>query len=190
MCWFVRLLLAVPAAAMIGSFMRGSTLAMDLLHPSGETAMRLMIVALLPGPLAAWFGQTRFLRGWIAMRRDFGLAAFAYALLHLFFYVCDMGMLAPILEELELSSIWTGWLALVLMLVPASISSDAAMRRLGRRWKRLQRLVYGAFLLGLCHWLLLDWEWLPALLHLLPLLAAWTLRAAALHRGAHARMTS
>jgi sulfoxide reductase heme-binding subunit YedZ len=80
------------------------------------------------------------------------------------------------IDEFVIPGIWTGWLAFALMLVPAAISFDAAMRRLRRRWKLLQRLVYPAFLLALAHWLLLDWSWGPALVHLVPLLVAWTLR--------------
>jgi sulfoxide reductase heme-binding subunit YedZ len=174
-----RLLLAVPAAWMSANLVRGESLAMDLLHPSGEMAARLMILALLPGPLTDFFGPRRFLRLWTSVRRDLGLAAFAYALLHLVFYVIDMGMLAPIVEEMALPSIWTGWLALIVLTVPASISFDGAMRRLGRRWKSLQRLAYVALAATITHWLLLDWEWTPAFLHCLPLMAAWTLRAIA-----------
>ena len=73
------------------------------------------------------------------------------------------------------------------MLVPAAISSDRAMRWLGRRWKSWQRLVYPAFLLALIHWLLLDWQWGPALVHLAPLGLAWTLRFALRRRKSLSR---
>lgn len=170
------LALALPAILMIGDLARGATLAMDLLHPSGELAVRLMIAALLAGPLAGVFGPNRFFRGWLAIRRNLGVAAFGYGLLHLAFYLVDMGALAAILDELGLPAIWTGWLALALMVPPAAISFDAAMRSLGRRaWKRLQRLVYPALLLALAHWLLLDWNWQPAVVHLAPLILAWLL---------------
>lgn len=170
------LLLAIPAALMIWQFVNGDALAMDLYHPTGETSVRLMILALLPGPLIDAFGPNRFLRGWLALRRNLGVAAFLYALLHLVFYILDMQMVSAMIAELPIPGIWTGWLALFAMLIPASISFDAALRRLGRRWKKWQRLVYPAFLLALTHWLLLDWAWLPALVHLAPVLLAWTLR--------------
>ena len=51
------------------------------------------------------------------------------------------------------------------------------MRRLGRNWKAVQRLVYLALVIGLAHWVLLDWAWQPAALHLAPLVLAWILRA-------------
>ena len=171
--WFV---LAIPAALMVQRIASGEALAMDLYHPSGEMSVRLMILALLPGPLTDALGPNRFLRGWLAIRRNLGVAAFLYALLHLVFYVLDMQLLSAMVGELPIPGIWTGWLAFALLLVPAAISFDTAMRRLGRRWKQLQRLVYPAFLLALIHWLLLDWAWGPALVHLAPLLVAWTLR--------------
>ena len=173
--WFV---LAIPAALMVQRIASGEALAMDLYHPSGEMSVRLMILALLPGPLTDALGPNRFLRGWLAIRRNLGVAAFLYALLHLVFYVLDMQLVSAMVDELAIPGIWTGWLAFALLLVPAAISFDTAMRRLGRRWKQLQRLVYPAFLLALIHWLLLDWAWGPALVHLAPLLMAWTLRMA------------
>ncbi len=172
------LVLAIPAALMIQRFASGEALAMDLYHPSGEMSVRLMILALLPGPLTDALGPNRFLRGWLAIRRNLGVAAFLYALLHLVFYVLDMQLLSAMVSELAIPGIWTGWLAFALLLVPAAISFNAAMRRLGRRWKQLQRLVYPAFVLALVHWLLLDWAWGPALVHLAPLLMVWTLRMA------------
>lgn len=168
------LALALPALLMLADFWRGAVLAMDLLHPSGELSVRLMIAAMLAGPLAGIFGPNRFFRGWLAMRRNLGVAAFGYAVLHLIFYAADMGLLAAMLDELALPSIWTGWLALALMAVPAALSRDAAMLALGRRaWKAAQRLVYPSLLLALAHWLLLGWQWLPAALHLAPLALAW-----------------
>lgn len=149
---------------------------MDLLHPTGEMSIRLMILAMLAGPLSAFFGVNRFFKAWLSIRRNLGVAAFGYALLHLIFYVIDMRALAAILDELTLPAIWTGWLALALMAVPAAISFNAAMRYLRQKWKRMQQLVYPALLLSLAHWLLLDWHWQPALIHLAPLLIAWVLR--------------
>jgi methionine sulfoxide reductase heme-binding subunit len=171
------LVLAIPAVAMLTGFARGTTLAMDLLHPTGETAIRLMILALLPGPLVDAFGPNRFLRFWVSVRRNLGVASFLYALLHLAFYIVDMQALAAILDELTLPAIWTGWLALALMVPAAAISFDRAVRAMGRRWKQVQRIVYVAIAATFAHWLLLDWEWQPAAIHLAPLIAAWSLRA-------------
>ncbi|AMO70981.1 sulfite oxidase heme-binding subunit YedZ [Sphingorhabdus sp. M41] len=179
------LLLSVPGILMIWSFSQGEALAMDMLHPSGEMSVRLMILAMLPGPLSEFFGLNRFFRGWIAIRRNLGVAAFGYAMLHLVFYIFDMNSLAAMVEEFGIPGIWTGWLSLVLMLLPAVISFNYAMRKLGRNWKRVQRLVYPALIIGLAHWILLDWAWQPAIVHLAPLIIAWILRYTGRRRRRH-----
>lgn len=170
------LLLALPAALMIRSFAEGEALAMDLLRPTGETSLRLMVLAMLAGPLADIFGRRPLLRAWFAGRRNLGVAAFCYAALHLAFYIIDMRALGPMLGELGLPGIWTGWLSFLLLIAAASISTDRAMRLLGRWWKRIQSAVYGAVLLGAAHYWLLDRDPLAALLHLAPLLLAWSAR--------------
>jgi sulfoxide reductase heme-binding subunit YedZ len=171
------LLLGLPAAVMLVRWRSGDVLTMDLLHPTGELSIRLMVLAMLPGPLLAAFPGNRFLRSWIALRRYLGVAAFGYGMLHLAAYVVDMGQVVAIVEELALPGIWTGWLAIALLTAPAAISHDRIMRAMGRNWKRVQRLVYAAFVLALVHWVLLDRAWGPAAVHCSPLLAAWSLRA-------------
>lgn len=183
------LILAIPGILMLWSFSQGDVLAMDMLHPSGEMSVRLMILAMLPGPLSEFFGLNRFFRGWIAIRRNLGVAAFGYAMLHLIFYIFDMNSLAAMLAELGIPGIWTGWLSLALMIPPAVISFNYAMRKLGRDWKKIQRLVYPALIIGLVHWILLDWAWQPAIVHLAPLLVAWILRYIG-RRGRHHRQRS
>ena len=181
-------LLALPAGLILQQLWSG-TLPMKLYASSGEWSLRLMILALLPGPLTEFFGRPAWLRGWLKIRRNLGVAAFAYGALHLLIYVLDMQQLAAMLDELTLPAIWTGWLALLALLVPAAISFDAAMRALRRRWQQLQYLVYPACLLALAHWLLLGWSWIPVVLHALPLTIAWGLRALA-RTGSHHRRSA
>lgn len=170
-------LLALPAALMLKDWLDGDALAMDLLEPTGDMAVRLLVLALLPGPLADFFRASRLLRAWLSIRRNLGVAAFLYAVLHLLIYAVDLGMLAAMFDELTLPGIWTGWLALALLVPAAATSSNAAMKSLGRRWTQLQYVVYPALLLTFIHWLLLEWSWQKAAVHGVPLLLAWTLRA-------------
>ncbi len=107
-----------------------------------------------------------------------GVAAFVYALLHLFFYALDMGELAAIIDEMALPAIWTGWAALALMLPMALTSNQAAMRALKRAWKRVQRLAYPAAVLTLLHWLWIHDGAAVALLHIAPLVLLWLALAA------------
>lgn len=170
--WGIRwfwLVLSIPAIMMLWGYARGEVLAMDLLHPTGETSVRLMVLAMLVGPLSRIIRPGRILRWWMARRRTLGVAAFAYALLHLVFYAIDMETIPAMIDELPLPGIWTGWVALLAMLLPALASNDAAMRALRRGWKRVQRFAYPAAFFTLIHWGLLYYNWLPGLIHFGPL---------------------
>lgn len=122
--------LALPGLVLLYGWSTGAILTMDMLHPTGETSARLMIAAMLIGPLAGLLGPRRWLLWLLARRRALGVAAFGYAAAHLAFYGIDMGSLQAVLGELPIASIWTGWLALALMLPMALTSNQAAMKRL------------------------------------------------------------
>lgn len=171
------LLLAVPGIAMLHGWWSGAIDTMDMLHPTGETSARLMIAAMLIGPLAGLLGPRRWLLWLLARRRALGVAAFTYAAAHLVFYVLDMGSLAAVLGELPIASIWTGWLALALMLPMALTSNQAAMRRLRTAWKRVQQLAYPAAVLTLLHWRWVHDGAMVALIHFTPLVLLWLVLA-------------
>ncbi|QTD57410.1 protein-methionine-sulfoxide reductase heme-binding subunit MsrQ [Parasphingorhabdus cellanae] len=170
------LLLSLPAVALMRGYWVGDIIAMDMLHPTGEFSARFMIVAMIISPLITIFGN----RGWtswlLRRRRSLGVAAFGYAMLHLVFYIIDMEELEPILAEFWAPGIWTGWAAMLLFVPLAITSNDASMRWLKRRWKMLQRLVYGAALLTLAHWLLIHDGMTGALVHFIPLFMLQLLR--------------
>lgn len=162
------LALAAPAASLLARALAPAADLDELTAASGEWAAWLLIAALAITPLLRLIPALRPIR---PHRRAIGLAAFATATLHLGLYLLTMAELAPILAELTAPGIWTGWLALALMLPLALTSSNAAMRSLGANWKRLQRLAYPAALLTFAHMALVhdalrDMLWLA-----LPLLA-------------------
>jgi sulfoxide reductase heme-binding subunit YedZ len=86
-----------------------------------------------------------------------GLFAFAYATLHLTFYVAvDQGLDVALLAEdvAKRKFMAVGFAAWLLLLPLAVTSTDAWVRRLGfARWKRLHRLAYVAAILGVVHFL-------------------------------------
>lgn len=172
------LVLALPGLVLLQGWLTGAIQTMDLLHPTGETSARLMIAAMLIGPLAGVLGPRRWLLWLLARRRPLGVAAFAYAAAHLVFYVIDMGSLAAVLGELPIASIWTGWLALVLMLPMALTSNQAAMKALRKGWKRIQQLAYPAAALTLLHWWWVHDGATAALFHFAPLALLWLALAA------------
>ena len=150
----------------------------DLLHPTGEWSARFLIIALMLTPLAQLLPDSRAVKWLVRHRRAFGVAAFAYAVLHLVFYVLDMDTVSAMLAEIGAPAIWTGWLALLCLVPPTAASSDAAMRLLRRNWKRVQRLVYPAAILTLAHWLLVHDGKVSALVHFAPLILLQALRLA------------
>lgn len=166
---FFWLPLALPGAAMLHGYVTGQSDAMDLLDPTGETSARLLIAALMITPLLLLTKNAPWVRWLLVRRRYIGIAAFGYALMHLGFYLIDMASLAAVLSEVWLPGIWTGWAALILLLVMAAISNDTAMRRLKAGWKRLQRLAYPAAVLTLIHWVVVHDGFIAALAHVLPL---------------------
>jgi methionine sulfoxide reductase heme-binding subunit len=169
-------LLALPGLAMSYGALTGSANSADLIHPSGETSARLMIIAMMIAPAIAVFGRRKWLTWLLARRRWLGVAAFAYAVLHLVFYVVDMGMLDDMLAEIGAPEIWTGWIAFILFVPLFVTSNDTSVRMLKAGWKRLQRLVYPAALLTLAHWILVHNNWRAALVHFVPLMVLLLLR--------------
>lgn len=174
---FLWVLLGLPALVMLIRYWQGQAIAMELLHPTGEFSARLMITAMMLGPLSALIGSKRWLNWLIARRRYFGVAAFGYAVLHLIFYIIDMETVEDMLAEIGALGIWTGWVAMLLFIPLALTSNNAAMRALKANWKRLQRLVYPTAILVLIHWIFVHNNLGPALVHFIPLIALIVMRA-------------
>lgn len=141
------------------------------LHPTGEFAARYMIIAMLASPLALLFKGWRGPRWLRQNRRYFGVAAFFYALAHTLLYLVDLNSLQKVVDALPRLYIWTGWIAFLIFVPLAVTSSDYFVRKMGRRWKTLQRWTYAAAVLTLLHWAALhDWGGLgAALVHFVPL---------------------
>jgi sulfoxide reductase heme-binding subunit YedZ len=162
-------LLCLPAVLMLRPYVFGDVIAMDMLHPTGEWSARFMIAAMVLSPLLSLIGPRPWLSWLIQRRRALGLAAFGYAMLHLIFYIIDMGNLDDMLVEFLALGIWTGWAAMLFFVPLAVTSNDASMRALKAGWKRLQRLVYPAAVLVLVHWIFIHNNLGPALVHFIPL---------------------
>jgi sulfoxide reductase heme-binding subunit YedZ len=154
-----------------------------LTHRSGELALWLLLGCLAMTPLRQLLGQPWPLR----FRRMLGLYAFGYASLHLLVYVLlDLGgYWAQLLDDvIERPFMSVGAAAWLLMLPLVATSTRTAMRRLGRRWNLLHRLVYPAGVLAVLHfWWLTKADWREPAVHalLLALLLAarrWRPRSA------------
>lgn len=163
--------LSVPAIVMLRGYYSGELIAMDMLPPTGDWSARLMIIAMSLSPLVSILGPKPWLNWLVKRRRALGVASFIYAVMHLVFYLIDMGNLDDIIAEFWALGIWTGWAAMLLFVPLAMTSNDASVRALKSGWKRLQRLVYPAALLVLVHWIFIHNDLGPALLHFIPLAA-------------------
>ena len=171
--YWLWVVLALPAAGMVSALGgdAGPDVYKELLHPSGEFSARFMIIAMLASPLMLVFKGWRGPRWLKKNRRYFGVAAFGYAALHTLLYLIDTGTLAKVLSEVPRLYIWTGWIAFVIFIPLAVTSMDYFVRKMGPRWKTLQRWTYPAAVLTLLHWAALhDWGGIgPALVHFVPL---------------------
>ncbi|MBL9055603.1 MAG: iron reductase [Rhodobacteraceae bacterium] len=171
--------MALPALTMAGALFGADARAFHgLLHPTGEWAARLMIIGMMASGLVLLFRGQSWPRWLLHHRRDIEVAAFVYAALHTIVYVIDRGTLERILAALPETTIWTGWLAMLLFVPLAATSNNAAQRWLRTGWKQVQRLAWPAAVLVLIHWAALhDWGgWAPAMVHFGPLLALWAYR--------------
>lgn len=167
--YFTWLLLALPSLMMLKDYVTGSVTAHQLLHPSGEFGARAMILALYCTPLLMLLPKNRLARSLMKRRRYIGVAAFGYAALHTAFYLIDKASLSVVVKEMTMLSIWTGWVAFLIFVPLAATSNNWSVKRLGRRWKQLQRWVYAAAVLTAAHWLFLEYQVGPVLFHFAPL---------------------
>lgn len=124
----------------------------DITHRTGDWSLRFLLITLTVTPLRRLFG-------WIALmqlRRMFGLFAFFYTLLHFFTYLWldQQFLFSEILIDItKRPYITVGFTAFVLLIPLAVTSNRYAIRRLGKKWKSLHRLVYLIAGLGVLHFL-------------------------------------
>jgi sulfoxide reductase heme-binding subunit YedZ len=121
-----------------------------LLHVLGRWALAFLLLGLAVTPVRRVTGWSRVIK----VRRLLGLFAFFYGVLHFLVYLgLDQGFAwSFILEDIgERPFITVGFLALVLLVPLAVTSTRGWIRRLGRRWRLLHRLVYPAAALAVLH---------------------------------------
>ena len=130
-----------------------------LLRFLGLWGLRLLLATLCITPLSVRLRKPKLM----GVRRLLGLFAFTYLGLHfLTWLVLDQWLSASriVADIAKRPYITVGFTAL-LMLVPLAVTSTRGwMRRLGRRWHRLHKLVYPAAILGCVHfWWQVKADW-------------------------------
>jgi sulfoxide reductase heme-binding subunit YedZ len=145
--------LCLPAAVLAfwwASGALGARPVTEVIHGTGLWTVRLLMISLAITPARAVFDWPRLL----LVRRMVGVAAMAYGLAHLSLYVVDQNFrLVSAASEIVLRFYLTiGFIALAGLSVLGATSTDAAMRRLGKRWKTLHRAIYAIAVLALLHY--------------------------------------
>jgi methionine sulfoxide reductase heme-binding subunit len=149
----VFVLAAAPAVVLAVDGVRGTLTAdpiKEITHRTGWWAITLLMATLAVTPVRRLTGWNRL----VQVRRMLGLFAFCYTVLHLLAYVVlDLFFAFDILLEdvMERPYITVGFAAFLILLALAVTSTQGWIRRLGRRWQQLHRLVYVAAVLGVVH---------------------------------------
>jgi sulfoxide reductase heme-binding subunit YedZ len=143
----------IPALRLVAAAFTGNLTANPieyLTHQTGWWALAFLTISLSVTPI-------RRLSGWhevIRLRRTLGLFAFFYATLHLLIWVAlDNFFDGPMMVEdvVERPFVTIGMATYLILLALAATSTTSAVRRLGRRWQQLHRLVYLASIGGVVH---------------------------------------
>jgi sulfoxide reductase heme-binding subunit YedZ len=143
----------IPAAMLIVGAFRGTLTANPIDYitdRTGDWALRFLMITLCVTPL-------RRITGWnpiIKLRRMLGLFSFFYATLHfLTWFVLDWFFdVRSMAEDIFMRPFITLGMATFLMLLALAVTSTtASIRRLGKKWTQLHRLIYVAAITALTH---------------------------------------
>ena len=122
----------------------------EALHQIGDWTVRFLIATLALTPLQRILMWPKL----ALIRRMLGVTAFTYALTHFTLYIVNekfdlVFVASEIVKRIYLT---IGFTALVGLCLLAATSTDGALRKLGRNWKRLHMIVYGIAVLALLHY--------------------------------------
>ena len=175
----------MPAAALVRGFYTNNLTANPgdyITDQTGTWMLACLFASLTVTPI-------RRLTGWneiIKLRRPLGLFAFFYGVLHLLTWIVFVHYfeVSFMVEDVVKRPYITIGMAAWLILFTLTLTSNRyAVRKLGRRWQSLHRLVYVAAVAGVLHfWLLVRADtsepvrWALALSVLLGLRVWWTWR--------------
>ncbi len=143
----------IPFVALVSKVVQndlGPDPAKELALLTGEWAIRFLLLALAMTPLRQLSGRVEFAQ----RRRMIGLFALFYASVHFLVWVVFLLGLqwGAILEEVvERPYITVGFSSFVILVALGVTSPRAMVRRLGKNWRRLHRLVYVAGVLAVVH---------------------------------------
>ena len=121
-----------------------------IIRDLGDWTLRFLLITLAISPLRRLTGMAQLLR----LRRMLGLFTFFYGVLHLSIYLWleqSFDWQEIWLDILERPFITIGMLSFILLIPLAVTSTTAAMRKLGKNWLRLHKLIYPISLFAVLH---------------------------------------
>ena len=124
----------------------------EMTHTTGEWALRFLLITLTVTPLRKLTGASWLIK----LRRMLGLFVFFYAFLHFITYIWFDQYFdwAEILIDIpKRPFITVGFTAFILLTPLAVTSTNKMMKRLGKNWKKLHKLIYVIAMLGVLHFL-------------------------------------
>ena len=124
--------------------------AQTLIRSTGKDAFILLVATLAVTPIRRLLGWNRVQ----LVRRMLGVWSFVYGLAHLASYVVfdKLGNVSEIVEDVfKRRFIFVGMFTFVVLALLAATSTNGMMRRLGKAWHRLHRLVYVAAVSATVH---------------------------------------
>jgi len=182
----VFILCLLPASWLVWAFLSdqlGANPFEALTRDSGEWTLRFLLLTLLMTPL-----RTVFKWSWpLRLRRMLGLYAFFYATLHLLTYIVFDQFFdweEIVIDIAKRPFITVGMTAWILLLPLAVTSTNKMMKRLGKKWKKLHRLVYLIGILGVLHFFwLVKADLQEPIIYMVILLILFGVRLAKQHRS-------
>lgn len=175
--WFLFVGLLLPAPYIFYMALTnqlGAEPAKALVEFLGETSLTILILTLSVTPLKRLPALPSFLR----YRRMLGLYVFFYAVLHVFSYGMFLVDWNNFVEDLyKRPYVIAGAFGFVILFALALTSFKVLVRKMGRNWKRLHRLVYLCAITAIVH---VFWQsradYLETILFAVPVLALLVLR--------------
>jgi len=142
----------IPLAFVAWDFFHATDPIRAMTLRTGKTALVLLLLSLACTPLNTLFR----LRQVLPLRRPLGLYAFLDASVHFAIFIgLDYGFGFSLIPAALLEKRYAlAGLAAGLLLIPLAVTSTKGwMRRLGKKWKQLHRLVYLIGVLAVIHYL-------------------------------------
>ncbi|HEY3927752.1 MAG TPA: protein-methionine-sulfoxide reductase heme-binding subunit MsrQ [Candidatus Koribacter sp.] len=121
-------------------------------HATGDWTLRFLLITLAITPLRRLTGVNEL----ISFRRMLGLFAFFYGTLHFmtYFWLDKFFDLHEIVKDVyKRPFITAGFTAFILMIPLAVTSTKGWIRRLGKKWTILHRLIYVSACAGVIHYI-------------------------------------